>query len=76
VAFWPGKGLDLKKLLHFNVRSFKIKAFNKVPFYSLWKKRFLRSRVSIAKIDTAQTQQRVLYSGGFGIDILTLYDLN
>ncbi|MEP6950431.1 MAG: POTRA domain-containing protein [Ginsengibacter sp.] len=68
--------LDLKKkLLHFNVPTFlKSKTYNKLPF-TIYGKIFFDGGYTYSQNKfSSNLNNRFLYSGGFGIDILTLYD--
>ena len=75
VAFGLARFDLKKKLLHFNVPTFlKSKTYNKLPF-TIYGKTFCDAGYvySQNKFST-KLNNRFLYSGGFGIDILTLYD--
>ncbi len=65
------------KILAFTIPlPFKSKAFPKIPF-TIYAKTYADAGYSYTKkkFDT-YFNNRLLYSGGFGIDILTLYDVN
>ncbi len=66
-----------KKIVSFNIPlPFKIKAFPGIPF-TIFAKTFADAGFSFNKkeFDT-RLNNRFLYSGGFGLDILTLYDFS
>ena len=64
-----------KKLLHFNVPTFlKSKTYNKLPF-TIYGKIFGDVGYVYSQPGfVSKLSNKFLYSGGFGIDILTLYD--
>lgn len=66
-----------KKLFSFNVPvPFHLKALPKIPF-TIFAKTFGDIGYTYSKKDyRGYFNNRFLYSGGFGIDILTLYDIN
>lgn len=73
VAFALGKMDVKKKLAHFNIPAFiNSKILNKIPF-TLYAKTFADMGYVYSRFDS-KLNNRFLYSGGFGIDILTLYD--
>ena len=75
VAFGLAKFDLKKKLFHFNLPTFlNSKTYNKLPF-TIYAKTFFDAGYvySRSQFNTA-LNKRFLYSGGFGIDILTLYD--
>ena len=76
VAFGLARFDLKKKLLYFNVPTFlKSKTYNKLPF-TIYGKTFCDiGYVYCQDKFITKLNNRFLYSGGFGIDILTLYDL-
>ncbi len=75
VAFGLAK-FDIKKQVwHFNIPTFlKSKTYNKLPF-TLYAKTFFDAGYVYSQQEfDSRLNNRFLYSGGFGIDILTLYD--
>jgi len=75
VAFGLAKFDIKKKLLHFNLPTFlKSKTYNKLPF-TIYAKTFLDAGyVYSEKFFDTRLNNKFLYSGGFGFDILTFYD--
>ena len=76
VAFVLSK-FDIKKnILHFELPTFiKSKTYDKIPFTF-----YLKSYIDLGYVYAqpqfeARLNNRFLYSGGFGLDIVTLYDL-
>jgi hypothetical protein len=66
-----------KKLIAFNIPFlFFPKLFTKIPFTIFAKSYTDFGYVYTKKIYATNLNNRLLYSGGFGIDILTLYDIN
>ncbi|MGB4843718.1 MAG: hypothetical protein WBP16_04580 [Ferruginibacter sp.] len=66
-----------KKLISFNVPfPFFPKLLNKIPFTIFAKTYGDLGYVYTKDIYTTNLNNRLLYTGGFGIDILTLYDIN
>ncbi|MEP6927074.1 MAG: POTRA domain-containing protein [Ginsengibacter sp.] len=75
VAFGLGKFDIKKRLLHFNIPTFlKSKTYNKLPFTIYGKTFFDAGYVYSQNNFNTRLNNRFLYSGGFGIDIITLYD--
>ncbi len=66
-----------KKLLSFDLPlPVKIKSFSKIPF-NIYAKTFADVGYSYIQPQYAsRLNNRLLYSGGFGLDLLTLYDIN
>lgn len=66
-----------KKIISFSVPfPFFPKVFTKIPFTFFAKTYADMGYVYNKKVYSARLNNRLLYSGGFGIDILTLYDIN
>jgi outer membrane protein assembly factor BamA len=75
VAFGLAKFDLKKKLLRFNVPTFlQSKTYNKLPFTIYGKIFFDAGYVYSQNKFSSNLNNKFLYSGGFGIDILTLYD--
>jgi hypothetical protein len=75
VAFGLVKFDLKKKLLHFTIPTFlQSKTYNKIPFTIYGKTFFDAGYVYSQNQFRSNLNNRLLYSGGFGIDILTLYD--
>ena len=66
-----------KKIISFNIPfPFFPKILTKIPF-TFFAKTYTDVGYAYNKINTyAKLNNRLLYTGGFGIDILTLYDIN
>ncbi len=66
-----------KKILSFNIPvPFHIKILPKIPF-TIFAKTYADAGYSYNKPEfNTRLNNRFLYSGGFGVDILTLYDIN
>jgi len=75
VAFGLARFDLKKKLLHFYVPTFlKSKTYNKLPF-TIYGKTFSDIGYAYSQPGfVSKLSNKFLYSGGFGIDILTLYD--
>jgi outer membrane protein assembly factor BamA len=75
VAFGLARFDLKKKLLHFNVPAFsKSKTYNKLPFTIYGKIFSDAGYVYSQNRSSSKLNNTFLYSGGFGMDILTLYD--
>jgi len=75
VAFGLARFDLKKKILHFNVPTFlKSKTYNKLPFTIYGKTFGDIGYVYSQQGFVSKLSNKFLYSGGFGIDILTLYD--
>jgi hypothetical protein len=76
VASGIGKYTLKKKILSFDIPvPFKIRAIPKIPF-AFFAKTFGDIGTSYLPNSRSMLNNRLLYSGGFGLDILTLYDIN
>ena len=66
-----------KKIISFNIPlPFHIKAIPKIPF-TIFAKTFADAGYSYNKKEfISRLNNRLLYTGGFGIDVLTLYDIS
>ena len=66
-----------KKIISFNVPfPFFPKLLTKIPFTFFAKAYTDLGYVYTEKVYATNLNNRLLYSGGFGIDVLTLYDIN
>jgi len=75
VAFGIARFDVKKRLLHFNLPTFlKSKTYDKLPFTIYAKTFFDAGYVYNEPSFYTKLNNKFLYSGGFGIDILTLYD--
>ncbi|MEO8766442.1 MAG: POTRA domain-containing protein [Ginsengibacter sp.] len=75
VAFGLARFDVKKKLLHFNLPTFlRSKTYRKFPFTIYGKTFFDAGYAYIQDKFRSNLNNRFLYSGGFGVDILTLYD--
>jgi outer membrane protein assembly factor BamA len=74
VAFAFGKFDIKKKIVHFKIPTFlNSKTYNKIPF-TIYAKSFADMGY-VYNQTHSRLNNRFLYSGGFGLDIVTLYDI-
>lgn len=74
VASVLGKFDIKKKIVHFNIPTFlNSKTYNKIPF-TIYAKTFADMGYVYNQANS-RLNNRFLYSGGFGLDIVTLYDI-